>query len=466
LRPTKEKFESLAVLPLENMGQDPDQEYFADGMTEALITELSKISALRVISRTSAMQYKGVKKPLPQIARELNVDALIEGSVLREGDQVRITVQLIQGTTDKHLWAESYQRELRGVLVLQSEMARAIAREIGMMVSLEDQVRLASARRVNPEAHELYLKGRHFWNQRTDEGLMKSIEYFQQAIAIDPMYALGYAGLADAYNILGSNRLRDPKEVFPKARTAAERALELDENLAEAHAVLGAIKFNYEWDWAGARRALRRSIELNPGYATAHQRYALLSSILGEHEVAIEEMKLARRLDPLSARISVNVGSMLFRAREYEQAIVELRKALELYPNDAAAHSGLGAVYVQKGMYEEAIKEFKEVRRFIPDAQAGLGGLGYAYAVSGDKTEATKILKQLQQLSERRFVPPATVALIHIGLGDKNRAFEWLEKAYQDRNPTLSGLRVDPRFDPLRDDPRFRDLLLRMNLPN
>jgi len=465
LQPTKEKFESLAVLPLENMGRDLDQEYFADGMTEALITELSKISALRVISRTSAMQYKGVKKPLPQIARELNVDALIEGSVLREGDQVRITVQLIQGTTDKHLWAESYQRELRGVLVLQSEMARSIAREIGIMVSSEDQVRLASARPVNPEAHELYLKGRHFWNQRTEAGLMKSVEYFQQAIATDPSYALGYAGLADAYNILGSNRFRDPKEVFPKARTAAERALELDDNLAEAHAVLGAIMFNYERDWAGARRALRRSIELNPGYATAHQRYAWLSSMLGEHDVAIKEMKLARRLDPLSARISANVGDMLFFAREYDEAILELRKALELYPNDAAAHAGLGAVYVQKGMYEEAIKEFSESSlRSAPDAATALGRLGYAYAVSGDRTEATKILKQLQQLSERTFVSPATVALIHIGLGDKNRALEWLEKAYQD--PTLSFMRVDPRFDPLRDDPRFRDLLLRMNLPN
>ncbi|MEX1140418.1 MAG: protein kinase [Bacteroidota bacterium] len=457
---------SIAVLPFIDLSPQKDQEYFCDGMTEQIITSLTNIADLKVIARTSVMRFKKTEKSVIEIAEDLGVATVLEGSIRKSGNRLRITAQLIKADEGSHLWAKDYDRELKDVFAVQDDVAKAITEALKISLTGEQSAVITKRYTENTEAYQLYLKGRHFWNQRTEAGLMRSIEYFQEAIATDPMYALGYAGLADAYNILGNNWLRDPKEVFPKARTAADRALELDENLAEAHAVLGAIKFNYEWDWAGARKALRRSIELNPGYATAHQRYAWLASMLGEHNVAIDEMKLARRLDPLSARISENVGGTLFHAREYDEAILELRKALELYPNDVAAHATLGVVYVQKGMYEEAIRELRESLRSAPDAVIVLGRLGYVYAVSGDRTEAARILSKLQEIWKRARIGSACVAWIYIGLGDIDRAFQWLEKAYQDRDPAMSFMRVHPYFDPLRLDPRFRDLLLRMNLPN
>ena len=456
---------SLAVLPLENLSRDPEQEYFADGMTEALITDLSKIGALRVISRTSVMQYKGAKKPLPQIARELNVDGVIEGSVQRSGDRVRITAKLIHAPTDTHLWAESYERDLRDVLALQDDVARAIASQIRIKLTPQEQVRLASARPVNPEAHEAYLKGRYFWNKRTEEGLKKSLEYFQKAIDVDPNYALGYAGLADSYGILGNNGHLPPRETHPKAKAAALKALELNDNVAEAHSTLAAVMEEYDFDWAGAEKQHKRAIELNPNCATAHHYYAWHLAHRERVEESITEIKRAQELDPLSLIINMNVGRMLYYGRRYDEAIEQYRKTLEMDPNLPWAHYLLGVAYEQKGMHGESIAELQKAVSPSEINTIRLAALARAYALDGRRSKALKILHQLKELSKRRYVQPVFVALIYEALGDKDRAFLWLEKAYQDRSVNVPALRTDARFDSLRSDPRFQDLLRRIGLP-
>jgi len=457
------RIESLAVLPLANLSGDPEQEYFSDGMTEELITNLGKISALRVISRTSVMRYKKTEKPLPQIARELGVDGIVEGSVLRVGGRVRITAQLIQAEQERHLWAESYERELRDILALQSEVARAIASEIRLKLTPQEQTRLASARPVNPEAYELYLKGRYQWNKRTEEGLKKSLEYFQQAIRVDPSYALAYSGVADCYEVLANNAFVLGTEAYPKARVAALKALELDDSLAEAHTSLAMVFFDYEWDREGAQREFRRAIELNPGYATAHHWYALTLAWVGRADEAIREIEQARRLDPLSARINTNVGLVLYLARQYDRAILELRRALELEPNAPTAHNILGRTYLQKGMNQEALAEMQKGVSLTPGDPPDLPGLAYAYAVTGKRGEALKILGRLKGLSKRRYISPHLIAKIYVGLGEKEEAFAWLQKAYEVRDGQMDSLKVDAVLDPLRSDPRFQDLLRRMN---
>jgi len=460
------KIESIAVLPLENLSRDPEQEYFADGMTDALITNLGQIGALRVISRTTAMHFKGTKKTLPEIALELNVDAVVEGTVQRSGNHVRITAQLIQASPEKHLWADSYERDLRDVLALQGEVARAIANEVRIKVTPQEQARLARARPVNPEAHEAYLKGRFYWNKRTEEGLKKSIDYFQQAIEKDPNYAVAYAGLADSYSVLAEGKWSPPEECYPKARAAALKALEIDDSLAEAHVRLALILRGYDWDWSGAEREYQRGIELNPGYATAHHWYAVFLTSMGRHAEAIAEIRKARELDPLSIRIYANVGLVLYSAREYDQALEELRKVLELDPNDLASNEWLGWVYSQKGMYEEAIAAFRRAQ----DLSTGGGEspliLAYGYAVAGKRGEALKILAALKNPSRRSYLPPVLVAIVYVGLGDKEEALAWLEKGYAERAASLDYLKVGPMFDPLRSDPRFQDLLRRMNFPD
>lgn len=459
------KIESIAVLPLANLSGDPNQEYFADGMTEALISNLAQIGSLKVISRTSVMQYKGARKPLPQIAKELGVDAVVEGSVQRAGDRVKITAQLIHAVTDAHLWAKDYERDLRDVLTLQNEVARAIANEIRIELTPNEKERLGKERPVNPAAHELYLKGRYFWNQRAEAALVKSVDYFQKAIEQDPGYAPAYAGLADAYSVLGSNRFRDPHEVFPKAEAAALQALELDDTLSEAHAALGFSKLYYEWDWAGSQREFKRAIELNPGNANAHQRYGYLISRFGQHDKAVAELRRARELDPFFHRLRLALGDALLNARRYDEAFQEFQQALELNPNDVYVYFMLGRIYMGKRMYSEAITALQQGLQLFPNSAFLLGQLGHAYAVSGKPNEARRVLSELQRLSKRRYVFASDMAVVHIGLGDKDQAFAWLEKAYQDRDPQLSFLRVWPEYDPLRSEPRFRDLVRRMKFP-
>jgi TolB-like protein/Tfp pilus assembly protein PilF len=459
------RIESLAVLPLENLMGDPAQEYFVDGMTDELIADLAQIEALRVISRTSVMQYKGVKKPLPQIARELNVDAVIEGSVLRSGDRVRITVQLIQAVTDKHLWAKSYERDLRDVLALQSEVAGAIANEIKIKLTPQEQARLASARPVNPDAHEAYLKGRYYWNLRTEEGLKKSIEYFQQAIEKDPGYALAYAGLADSYVVLAPWNVMAPKEAYPRAKAAAFKALEMDETLAEPHASLGDARYVYDWDWVGAEKEYKRAIELNPGYATAHQWYAEYLSRMGRHNEAIAELRRAQELDPLSLMINAIGGSIFFFARRYDEAIAQCRRTLELNAGFYPAHFNLGAAYEQEKLYDEAISEYQKAKALEEGNPMLAAYLAHGYAAAGKRTEALKIVSQLRELSKQRYVSPYRVAQVYAALGDLDQACAWLEKAYDDRSYDLTAAKVDPMIDRLRSDPRFQDLLRRMNFP-
>ncbi|HXW06945.1 MAG TPA: protein kinase [Vicinamibacterales bacterium] len=453
---------SLAVLPLQNLSGNVDEDYFADGMTEALITDLSRIAALRVISRTSIMQYKGAKKPLRQIAEELNVDAVVEGSVLRVGDRVRITAQLIDAASDRHLWAESYDRDLRDVLSVQSEVARSVARQIRITVTPEEQARLERTRRVIPAAHEAFLRGRFQWNRRTLDGLERAVEYFQRAIEIDPAYAPAHAGLADAYAILGNNQFLPAADTYPKAKAAALAALEIDESLAEAHTSLAFVMQNHDWDWSGAEREYRRAFELNPSYAQAHQWRAFLLLGVGRTDEALAEIDTARKLDPLSPRISSNVGLMHYYARDYDRAIQELRATLELDP--IGSRWFLGWAYVQKGMHEEAISVSLERSELLEEQGTSLADLAYAYAAGGQERLARRTLERIARQSKAGYVPPDAVAAVHVALGESERALALLEDAVGHRNVMFYWLKVDPRFDPLRAEPRFRQLLVRMGL--
>jgi TolB-like protein/DNA-binding winged helix-turn-helix (wHTH) protein/Tfp pilus assembly protein PilF len=456
---------SIAVLPLQNLSNDPNQEYFADGMTDELITDLAQISALRVISRTSVMHYKGTTETMPQIARDLNVDAVLEGSVQRSGDQVRIRAQLIYAPTDRHLWAESYEGSLRDVLALQNQVASAIAHEIKIKVTPQEEIRLASARPVNLEAHEAYLKGRYYLNKRTEHGFREAVEYFSEATQKDRNYALGYSGLADSYILLGEYSLLPAKEAFTKAREAAAKALELDDTLAEAHNAFAAVKVDYDWDWLGAEREFRRAIELNPGYATAHQWYAELLSELGRHGEALAEIKQAQELDPFSLIINAVNGDALRSAGQYDLAIEQLRNTLEIDPNFAHAHFHLGMTYLRKEAFAEAIAEFQRAAALSPNVTDYQGGLGYAYARAGKRAEARKVLDALKAQSQRRYVSWFYIAAIYAGLDEKNEAFACLEKAYEQREQGLAVINREPMFDPLRFDPRFQDLLRRIGLP-
>jgi len=458
---------SLAVLPLENLSRDPEQEYFADGMTEALITELAKVSALKVISRTSVMQYKGAKRPLSQIAKELNVDGVVEGSVERSGNRIRITVQLIYAPADQNLWAEAYQRDLREVLALQDEVARDVANEIKVKLTPQEQARLTRARPVNPEAHELYLRGRFHWNKRSPEGVRKSIEYFEQAIEKDPDNALAYSALADSYNVISSYNLLAPNEAFPKAKEAATKAVQLDDSLAEAHTSLAVVKAAYEWEWSGAEREYKRAIELNPGYATAHYWYAFsVLTRLGRFEEAIAEMNRALEFDPFSLIINTNLGWIFYYAHRYDDALEQCRKVLDLDSNFASAHVRMVQAYEQKGMFDDAIAE---TEKLIPlrreDQPEDIRALRKAYRTSGAKGYWRQRLGSIQQQMKHHYISPAFVASIYASLGEKDQAFLWLEHAYAERDNWLSFLKVDPRFDTLRSDPRFQDLLRRVGLP-
>ncbi len=462
--PVAPKIDSIAVLPLDNLSRDPEQEYFADGMTEALTAELSKISALKVISRTSAMQYKGVKKPLPEIARELGVNGLVEGSVTREGDQVRITVQLIHGPTDKHVWAESYQRELRGILTLQSEVARAIAREVRVAVTPAEETRLTAARLVNPEAHRLYLQGRYQLNKRTEQGFQQAIQFFEQAIEKDPAYAAAYAGLAEVFSIQPGWGFASPAEAFPRARDYAQKALELDANLAQAYAVLGHTKWSSR-EWSGAEQDFRRALELDPNYATARHWYGVALSSFGSHEEAIAQLESAEKLDPLSPIISTNLARGFYYARRYERANQQLRKTVQMHPDFYFAHLLLSVCLAQQGMYPEALAALEKGSR-LPEVDSDYGYVGWTYATTGHKLEANRLQRRLRELSRHRRIDAGAIATIYAGLGQNDESFAWLERAYEERGSTrVLFLKVAPAFDPLREDPRFQDLLRRMNFP-
>ena len=465
LLPTREVLDSIAVLPLENLSGDPAQEYFSDGMTDALITELQKIKSLRVISRTSVRQYKGTIKTLPEIARELNVKAVVEGSVLRDSDNVRINVQLLQASPEKHLWANAFDRKMKNVLGLQSEVAQSIAQEIRVTVTPQEQTRLASARTINTEAYQLYLQGRYHFAQRTLAAFNKSIQLFQQALDKDPDDALAYAGLAESYGILPFYGGALPKDAFPKAKAAALKALELDNSLAEAHAAVGFVLFYWDWDWPAAEKELLQAIDLKQSYVVAHHWYAEYLSAMGRHEQAVAEIKIAQELDPVSPLMLAIGGEVCNYAGRYDEAIEQCLKAIEIDSNFALAHSNLSSAYSKKGKYKEAISESEKSVRLFGGTSDALLWLASTYAAAGVRAKALEFLDQATQQSKRQPVESSSVADVYACLGEKNRALDWLETAYGQRDSYMVFLNVDHDLNALHSERRFQDLVRRMNLP-
>jgi TolB-like protein/Flp pilus assembly protein TadD len=471
------KIESLAVLPLENLSGNPEEEYFADGMTQALITELGKVQALRVISWQSVRQYKATNKPVPEIARELHVDAVVEGSALRAGDQVRITTQLVQANPERNLWSESYQRDLRDVLTLQGDVARAITGEIRIKVTPQEYARLASRRPVNPEAYQAYLKGGYFAAKRTPNDIRKAIEFFQHAIEIDPNYAMGYVGLANSYLMAsGGYGVLKSAESFSKGEAAARKALELDDTLSAPHALLADVRLRRDWDWAGAEKEYTRALELEPGNAGIHYGYGFAYLFpAGRLDEGITEMKRALELAPLSLIINANLGVMLrvrdeVRGGTFDDAIEQCRKTLELDSNFTIGQMCLGQAYQLQGMYEEAATHlsrcaalgFFECRR----------KLAVVYVLSGRRGEALKILGEMRERYKKQPVDAYNLWEIYAALGDRDQAFTWLEKSYEQKEFNMLYIRycttdrTNPAVKDLTSDPRFQDVVRRMNFPS
>jgi TolB-like protein/DNA-binding winged helix-turn-helix (wHTH) protein/Tfp pilus assembly protein PilF len=465
--PSVRHIQSIAVLPLENLSGDPAQEFFVDGMTDALITDLAKIGSITVISRTSAMQYKGSKEALPQIAQELHVDAIVEGAVVRSGSRVRIDAQLIEALTDKHLWANSYEREEHDIVALQNNVARAIANEIQVKLTPEEQAHLSDDRTINPDAYEDYLQGRYFLNrQTTPETFTKAAEYMRRAVERDPHSALAYAGLADGYAWLGAFGPLPPSKAWEAARSAAKRALAMDDDLAEAHASLALVFFLYDWDWSAAEREFKRAIQLNPGYSVAHFWHAWYLVCLRHFDDALSEAKRAQELDVLSLLANWNLARTLFFARQYDRAMEQCRRVLERDPDYERAHYTLATIYVEKGFYKQAVAESHTRAHVSPHSLWDFSLLAEIYAASGDQPAARRVLAQaLQQDRKEGDVHAIVFAKDYLALGEIDQAFQWLEKAYEHRDWPLVQLNVAPYWDPIRSDPRFQDLVRRVGLP-
>lgn len=448
----------LAVLPFENLSGNPEEEYFSAGLTEEMITQLSRLEpgSLRVIARTSTMQYQGARKSTLEIGRELGVDYLLEGSVRREGGKVRITAQLIDVKTQGHLWAEDYDRDLRDILALQSEVTRAIAQQIRLTLTPAGQARLQSARAVNTEAYEDYLKGRYFWNKRTVEGHQKAVDYFQRAVALDPNYAQAYAGLADAFALLGSwsNPVMPRREAMAQARAAAEQALALDDSLADAHASLGFVKMHYDWDFLAAEKEFQRAIALNPGYATAHHWYAYDLVALARLDDALAEIRRAQQADPLSVIISRDVGEILLFAGRDDEAIAQCRKTLEMDPNFDHAHWVLAWAYRRKGQEKQFLEELEKAT-----ASHGVAE-GILYAFQGRRQDAQRVVSRL----EKAYGTFTEIAGIYAQLGEKDRAFTFFERAIEEREGGLIVTRFAVQWEPLHSDPRFEQLERRVGV--
>jgi TolB-like protein/Tfp pilus assembly protein PilF len=450
---------SIAVLPFDSLSEDKSNAYFAEGVQDEILTRLAKVADLKVISRTSTQHLKSVPNDLPQIAKQLGVAHVLEGSVQKANDQIRVNVQLINALTDTHLWAETFDRKLTDIFAVESEIAKTITDTLQAKLSGSEQHAIAARPTENTEAHQLYLKGRFFWNKRTANDLKKSIEYFEQAIAADPNYALAYAGIADAYVWLPGYTAGTPQDCYPKAKAAATKALQLDDTLAEAHTTLALAIWLYDFDAPQAIKEFQRAIELNPNYAIAHQQYGNNTlSALGRFDDAIVEGKRAVELDPLSLVINTDMGSDYYYARRYDEAIAQLHKTLEMDPGFYIAHLVLGQILDAKGARDAAIVECEKAR-VLNDDPSVLGVLARAHGLSGNKMEAEKILDHLKELSKERYVSAYSFALVYLGLGDKPEALRWLEQSYQDRAGSDIGfIRVDPLLDPLRDDPGFEAL--------
>jgi len=458
--------QSLAVLPLQNLSGDSAQDYFADGMTEALITDIAKIPGLKVISRTSIMRYKGSQERLPQIARELGVDGIVEGSVLRSGDRVRITAQLVRAATDQHIWAESYERNLSDLVALQDEVSRSIAAQVQKRIAPAVSQRLVASAVISPQAREDYLKGRYFWNLRSEAGYLKAIEYFQAAATEDPQYAAAYAGSADAYALLGSlpeSKIRDT--AMPQARQMALTALKLDDSLADAHTSLAFVEMHYEWKFHEAEQEFKRAIALDPNYSTAHHWYAFDLMAMGRMDEAVAQVELARQTDPLSAIINTDEAETLYWARRYDEALQRARATVEMDPNFAHAHRVLGRIYSEKHMFPQSIAEGERAVALSGNNIWMLLDLANAYGQAGKNKEMTDCLSRAAKISPGGVLPDtAATAEIYVASGEFDRALKMLERSYQRRDGALILLNAEPGLDPLKSDPRFQELTQRVGL--
>ncbi len=455
--------QSIAVLPLENLSGDPSQEYFADGMTDALITELSQIKKLRVMSRTTVMQYKHAQKPLQQIARELRVDAIVEGSVVRAGERVRISAKLVQTNIEGSLWAESFERQYSDVLALQSDVATAIVRGIQVELSSTEQNELARNRIIVPEAYESYLKGRFENAKRTQEGFLAAEEYFKKAMERDPTFPGAYAGLAETYMNMSSYQMRPAKEIIPKAKEAAAKALQLDERLAEAHSVLAAIRF-YNLEPQGVEAEYQRAIALNPGFAQGLHWYALYLAAMGRKDESFTEIKLAREIDPRSLIINANVGWCYYLAGDYDKAIEAAKETLRLDPSFGIAYGYLGQAYLEKGQYDVAVEAFRKNVSLEPANLSRKAELANAYFRAGKKSQGQEIVEEFKHLEGQRYISSYDWAMIFAGQRDKTQTMKWLEQCYEERNARLANAMVHPQFLFLHGDPRFQKLLAQIGL--
>ena len=458
---------SVAVLPLDNLSGDADGEVFADAMTDELITSLANASSLRVISRGSVMQFKRSLLPLPQIGRALGVDALVEGSVIRSGQRVRVTAQLIEAAADRHLWADSYEGELRDILSLQHEVAIAIAGEVSANLAARQRATVAGPGapvQINPDAYLAYIKGRACWDQRNEGALLRGITAFQQAIDLDAHYAAAYAGLADCYTALGYGSYLRPRAAFEHAAAAAARALAIDAELAGAEAALAYVALYFHWHAAEADRRFRRAVALAPALVTAHHWYGVFLTATGRFDEARAEIHRARELDPLSHAVNTDVGFVDYYSGRYDEAVANLRTVLHVAPAFPLAHLWLGRAYQELGRFDDAVLEFTETRRIVGDWPVALAALGHVLGVSGRASEARRVLGELDQLSRSQSVTEYGVALVHAGLGDRDAAFDWLERALAARSHWLVWVRLDPRWNSLRDDRRFAAVLERVCL--
>ena len=451
---------SIAVLPFDNLSRDPDNAYFAEGVQDEILTRLAKVADLKVISRTSTQKYKSTPDNLREIAKQLAVANILEGSVQKAADQVRVTVQLINAATDAHLWAETYDRKLTDIFAVESDIAKTIADTLQAKLTGLEKRAIAAQPTDDTEAHEFYLRGRYFWNKRTGPDLRRAIDYFKQAIGKDPNFALAYAGLADSYVLLSAYSAGSPQESLPSAKAAAKKAVELDDTLAEAHTSLGQVLVSYDLDFANSTKEFERAITLNPNYATAHHWYGSGPPLsLGEFDRAIAELERARQLDPLSLIINADLGVGLYTARRYDEAIAQLRKTIDMDPRFYFAHWNLGVALELKGELRHALSEYKKAAE-LDDDPVVLGLIAHAYGKLGERDKALELLTQLQQLAAHRYVPFGTFAGIYLALGEKDKAIDYLERAFRERGgPEISGLKVDPFLDPLRGDPRFEALV-------
>jgi serine/threonine-protein kinase len=455
---------SLAVLPFADLSPESDEEYFCDGLTDEIINALAQVEGLRVVSRTSSFQFKGKANDVRKIGEQLNVDTVLEGSVRKSGGKLRINVQLVKAADGYQVWSAAYDREVKEIFAIQEEISKSIVSAMRLRLA-GDGARFVRAQPRNLEAYHLYLRGRYHWNKRTEQGLKKSIEHFEQAIGVEPDWGTAHAALAESHALLASYGVVRPHEAMPQARRAAEKALSIDQNLASAHAALGFVRSFYDWDWPGAEAEYRKAIELNAGYATAHQWYSGFLRAMGRLREALEEARRAQSLDPLSLATGRDTGRIFYSGRQYDRAIEHYRKVLELDPNFPSAYLHLGMAYGEKGLRTKALAAFQKARELPGANPLVLAALGYGYALAGRPPDAQALLDEIDALSRVRHVAPVTRALVHIGLRENRRALEWLETACRDRDPWLIWLQADPVFDPLRGDPGFEAILARMRFP-